>query len=223
MHPARKQKRKDYMSMNPNQLRRKIFQMQTFIEGQFSGGSYDSQDMYDTDFGHLSTLVDMIDAHNANSPDNKMDYPKIRDETMRPVQYGSYQVVQEKIMKITKRQLRNIIREALGDRGDLPQKHQYKIGMTEAGLPPGKVTSKIPNAKYDPELPPATSEKQWVDWAEGYGMFPEYDNDGQMLFYYTMDDDVDGTITNEAEFLGGAIEPAPYPSQTTMIYTGVYR
>ena len=126
-------------------------------------------------------------------------------------------------MKITKRQLRRIIREALGDRGDLPRKYQHKIGMTGADLPPGKVTSKIPNAKYDPELPPATSEKQWVDWAEGYGMFPEYDNDGQMLFYYMMDDDVDGTITNEAEFLGGAIEPAPYPSQTTMIYTGVYR
>ena len=111
MHPAREQKRKDYMSMNPNQLRRKIFQMQTFIEGQFAGGSYDSQDMYDTDLGHLSTLVDMIDAYNANSPDNKMDYPKIRDETMRPVQYGSYQVVQEKVVKITKRQLRRIIKE----------------------------------------------------------------------------------------------------------------
>ncbi len=105
-------------------------------------------------------------------------------------------------MKITRKQLSRIIREAL------------------TSTPP---MTKIPNAKYDPELPPTTSEKQWVDWAEGYGLFPEFDNEGQMLFYYMMDDDVDGSITKEAEFLGGAIEPAPYPSQTTMIYTGVYR
>ena len=32
-------------------------------------------------------------------------------------------------MKITKRQLRRIISEALGDRGDLPKKYQHKIGM----------------------------------------------------------------------------------------------
>ena len=96
-------------------------------------------------------------------------------------------------------------------------------GMANIGIREALTSMKIPKAKYDPSLPPATSEEQWLDWAEGYGMFPEFDNDGQMLFYYMMDDDVDGSITSEAEFLGGAIEPAPYPSQTTMIYTGVYR
>ena len=44
-------------------------------------------------------------------------------------------------MKITKSQLRRIIKEALGDRGDLPKKHQYKIGTTGGDLPFGDVTS----------------------------------------------------------------------------------
>jgi len=127
-------------------------------------------------------------------------------------------------MKITEKQLRRIIREAIGDRGDLPKRNQYQIGNRgPEDLPYGNVTSKIPKAKYDPELPPATSEKQWLDWAEGYGMFPEFDNEDQMVFYYEMDDDVDGTITNEAEHLGGSIEPASYGSESTAIYTGVYR
>ena len=44
-------------------------------------------------------------------------------------------------MKITRRQLTKIIKEALGDRGDLPKKHQYKIGMRgPEDLPYGNVT-----------------------------------------------------------------------------------
>ena len=130
-----------------------------------------------------------------------------------------------RIVKITERQLRRIIREALGDRGDLPRKKQYQIGKRgPEDLPRGNVTSKIPNAKYDPELPPASSEKQWLEWAEGYGMFPEVDNEDQMVFYFEMDDDVDGTITSEAEMLGGDLQPAGMvPDGNMVIYTGVYR
>ena len=115
-------------------------------------------------------------------------------------------------MKTTRRQLRRIIREALTSTPPMSRR-----------VPPMMKKPKAKKAKYDPSLPPATSEKQWVEWAEGYGMFPEFDNDGQMLFYYMYDDDVDGSITREAEMMGGAIEPAPYPSQSTMIYTGVYQ
>ena len=149
MHPERKQKRKDYMSMSPNQLKRKIFQMQTFIEGQFAGGHYDSQDMYDADLGHLATLVDMIDAHNANSPDNKMDYPKIRDETMRPVQYGSYQVVQEKVVKSTKKQLRQIIKE---ERAKISEGVPSAMGMQIFAIKDELFDIKLRVARHDEEL-----------------------------------------------------------------------
>ena len=44
-------------------------------------------------------------------------------------------------MRLSKRQLRRIIKEALGDRGDLPKKQQYKIGMQgPEDLPYGNVT-----------------------------------------------------------------------------------
>ena len=54
-------------------------------------------------------------------------------------------------MKITRRQLRKIISEALGDRGDLPRKYQYKIGMRgPEDLPMKK--SPAPDARTDREF-----------------------------------------------------------------------
>lgn len=114
MHPNRKKSRKDYGTFSSNQLRSKIFQLMTFIEGQYAG-SYDNQDMHDGDFGHLARLVDMIDAYNMNNPDNKMDYPKIRDEYMSPVDWTQYTVNEGRKVRITKSQLRRIIREQAGD------------------------------------------------------------------------------------------------------------
>ena len=96
--------------MSSGQLRNKIFQLMTFIDGQFSGG-YDYQDMHDTDFGHLATLVDMIDVYNMSNPDNRMEYPKTRDETMRPVDWTPYMVNESRTVRITKNQLRRIIKE----------------------------------------------------------------------------------------------------------------
>ena len=110
MHPNRKKSREDYGTFRSNQLRNKIFQLMTFIEGQYAG-SFDDQDMHDGDFGHLARLVDMIDAYNMNNPDNKMDYPKIRDESMRPVDWAPYLVNESRAVRITKKQLRRIIKE----------------------------------------------------------------------------------------------------------------
>ena len=112
--------------MSSGQLRSKIFQLMTFIDGQFSG-SYDYQDMYDTDFGHLATIVDMIDAYNMKNPDSKMDYPKTRDETMRPVDWTPYLVNETRTVRITKSQLKRIIKEE-------KQKLQEMEGMTYPGV-----------------------------------------------------------------------------------------
>ena len=121
-------------------------------------------------------------------------------------------------MKITRRQLRTIIKEALGDRGDLPKKHQYKIGMQgPEDLPYGNVTG----SKSTP--PRSKAEYKWLEWGEGYGLNPEEDNEGQLLFYFDLNDDVDGTIANEAEIMGGSIEPASYPPDgNVVVYTDVY-
>ena len=55
-------------------------------------------------------------------------------------------------MKITRRQLRKIIKEALGDRGDLPKKRHSKIGMRgPEDLPYGNVTGKKPAYNTGPK------------------------------------------------------------------------
>ena len=106
----REKRRESYQGMSSGQLRQKIFQMMTFIDGQFSG-SYDSQDMYDTDMGHLATLVDMIDVYNMSNPDNRMEYPKTRDETFSPIDWTPYMMNESRTVRITKGQLRRIIKE----------------------------------------------------------------------------------------------------------------
>ena len=125
-------------------------------------------------------------------------------------------------MRLTKRQLRRIIKEALGDRGDLPKKRQSKIGMQgPEDLPYGDVTSSkkaLQSAKpmYDPDV------QQWQEWAEGYGLQEEEDNEGQLIFYFDINDDVDGTIVNEAEIMGGDVQSTGSYDGNMIIYTGVY-
>ena len=106
----REKRRESYQGMSSGQLRRKIFQMMTFIDGQFSGG-FDRQDMYDEDMGHLATLVDMIDVYNMSNPDNRMEYPKTRDETFSPIDWTPYMMNESRTVRITKGQLRRIIKE----------------------------------------------------------------------------------------------------------------
>ena len=106
----REKRRESYQGMSSGQLRQKIFQMMTFIDGQFSGG-FDRQDMYDKDLGHLATLVDMIDVYNMSNPDNRMEYPKTRDETFSPVDWTPYMMNESRTVRITKNQLRRIIKE----------------------------------------------------------------------------------------------------------------
>ena len=106
----REKRRESYKGMSSGQLRQKIFQMMTFIDGQFSGG-YDRQDMYDKDMGHLATIVDMIDVYNMSNPDNRMEYPKTRDETFSPVDWTPYMMNESRAVRITKNQLRRIIKE----------------------------------------------------------------------------------------------------------------
>ena len=110
MNQYREKRRESYKGMSSGMLRQKIFQLMTFIDGQFSGG-FDRQDMYDEDMGHLATLVDMIDVYNMSNPDNRMEYPKTRDETFSPVNWAPYMVNESRTVRITKGQLRRIIKE----------------------------------------------------------------------------------------------------------------
>lgn len=76
---------------------------------------------------------------------------------------------------------------------------------------------------HEQSLPQSATAKKWMAWAEGYGLQMEEDNEGQILFYFDLNDDVDGSIQREAEEMGGAIEPAGYPADGNMaIYTDEY-
>ena len=72
-------------------------------------------------------------------------------------------------------------------------------------------------------LPLSAKAKEWLEWGEGYGLNPEADNEGQLLFYFDLNDDVDGTMEREAEAMGGDIQNAGMaPDGNVVVYTGEY-
>jgi len=95
-------------------------------------------------------------------------------------------------MKITRRKLRRIIREAMEEAS--PQSRRFQNLMA---------------------------------WGEGYGLSPEFDNEGQLLFY--LDGDSQQEAVSEAEQMGLSIEvPGAYggygqqDDATVIVYTDVY-
>lgn len=72
-------------------------------------------------------------------------------------------------------------------------------------------------------LPQSQEEIEWLNWAEGYGLKKVLDEDGQLMFLFEMDQDVDGSIVREAEMLGGDVRSANFFQDGNMvIYTDVY-
>lgn len=111
-------------------------------------------------------------------------------------------------MKITRKQLRRIIKEAMFD-----SNQGAKIAATT-----GRVAKSMPGA-----LPVSRKTKEWLAWGEGYGLSPEEDNEGQLLFYFDLNDDVDGSIAREAESMGGDLQSAGMtPDGNMVVYTGEY-
>ena len=107
-------------------------------------------------------------------------------------------------MRITRRQLRTIIKEAMG---------------AQIAAKTGRVAQSMAGG----ELPLTQKAKQWLAWGEGYGLNPEEDNEGQLLFFFDLNDDVDGSIAREAERMGGDLQNAGYAMDGNMvIYTGEY-
>jgi len=104
------------------QLMNSIRSQITFIEGQLLMGSFDYEDMFDWDFGHIAGLADTIDAAREKAAEEGV--PFVEPDTSRIAEYqhrGKPAVVSRwsmnestskpNKMKITKRQLQRIIRE----------------------------------------------------------------------------------------------------------------
>lgn len=107
-------------------------------------------------------------------------------------------------MRLTKKQLRNIIKETMGAR------IAHKTGRAAKSMAGG-------------QLPLTKMAKKWLTWGEGYGLNPEEDNEGQLLFFFNLNDDVDGSIAREAEMMGGDLQNVGYDmSGNIVIYTGEY-
>lgn len=155
----------------------------------------------------LSSILDQLKNGRSLSSKQKPIVKRIikkNDPTAAALFESSARVKKRKgnhAMKITRRQLRKIIKEAARGSDSL------------ADLRDGSYSRK----KID----------KWLDWAEGYGLQQEIDNEGQIIFYFDMDLDSDGTIVREAESMlqrsGGSIENAGFAQDGSMvIYTGVY-
>jgi len=104
-------------------------------------------------------------------------------------------------MKITKRQLRRIIKEAIADSPSTP----------------GSGTKWFMN--HSIAKPPSTPE-EWMYWGDEYGLSAEVDNDGQTMFYLSADQPDRARIAAEAVKAGAQVDTDN--DGNDMIYTGVY-
>ena len=86
-------------------------------------------------------------------------------------------------MKITKKQLRRIIKE-----------EKAKI------LAENRIRQIIREAMTSATRPP-TNPREWMAWGDGYGLDPAYDNDGQLIYYTD-----NASAARDAERLGADVE-----------------
>ena len=113
-------------------------------------------------------------------------------------------------MKITRKQLRRIIKESMDDYKQKFDKEYKQPDGSYSGHP-------------DEALPTSLAAKKWVAWGEGFGLQQEVDEEEQIVFYFDMDDDVDGSIASEAESMGGEVSSTGLGYDGNMIiYTGEY-
>jgi hypothetical protein len=92
-------------------------------------------------------------------------------------------------MKITKRQLRRIIKEEIS----------HVMTESWAGTP--------------------SSIREWTAWSETFGLSPEYDNDGQLIFYLSHEQPDRAAIAADAVKAGASVD-TDYEGND-MIYTGM--
>ena len=112
------------------------------------------------------------------------------------------------------------VREAVRAQRTRKGKYQYNEAMSSQIA---AKTGRVARAMGGGYLPLTQKAKQWLAWGEGYGLNPEEDNEGQLLFFFDLNDDVDGSIEREAERMGGDLQPAGYAQDGNMvIYTGEY-
>jgi hypothetical protein len=79
-------------------------------------------------------------------------------------------------MKITKKQIRRIIKEEIS----------RVISESWAGAP--------------------TSTREWTTWGETFDLSPEYDNDGQLIFYLSHDQRDREAVAAEALKSGASVD-----------------
>ena len=93
-----------------------------FVQGQLGSGQYDLKDMFDYDFGHIAGLADLIDAAKEKAAEEGVSFVEPDTSRLADHEYRGKPVVvsrwsmNENVnkgakMKITKRQLRRIIKE----------------------------------------------------------------------------------------------------------------
>jgi len=104
------------------QLMDSISRQIMFIEGQLMSGMFDYEDMFDWDFGHVAGLADTIDAAREKAAEEGVPFAEPDTSGIADYQHRGRPAVvsrwsmnentgRAKKMKITKRQLRNIIKE----------------------------------------------------------------------------------------------------------------
>ena len=119
-------------------------------------------------------------------------------------------------MKITRRQIRKIIREASDW---YSEKHETLADMKFADGMDGEGDY---NIERPSGMPLSNTAKKWLDWSEGYGLKYGVD-DEELVIYFDLNDDVDGSISREAKEMDGRMHRNKFaPGGGMIIYTGEY-
>ena len=142
-------------------------------------------------------------------------------------------------MRITKRRLRRIIREAVSDTThavqrnytDASGKRQFvPAGRSQAqrardraaahskvGIPSGNLSS----ANWNDSVNNPQTAADWKDWSKTFNLDVEHDNDGQIILYVDDDTPDAAAVTKAADRAGAEVQDGDQ-GRTAVIYTGAY-
>ena len=136
-------------------------------------------------------------------------------------------------MRITKRQLRRIIREAVTDTTHAVQRNYTDASGKRQHVPAGRSQAQRAADRYrvrsgnlssanwnDPVNNPQTAA-DWKNWSKTFNLDVEHDNEGQVIFY--IDDDApDGVAIAKEASRSGADVQTDNQGRAVVIYTGAY-
>ena len=125
-------------TMTFNQLKRKAFDSAQGIQGRLDTGQYEYEDIWEVEIPRLADYIDAAKVKAAEEGTTYDDVPEVRHRGGL-LDFSQYSLglppgIKENKMKITKRQLRQIIKEEKAKLSEISAEQAAKINAEQQGL-----------------------------------------------------------------------------------------